>query len=69
MAGRRVKVSVNLTEEDVDTLKKLTKGKKTVTETLRQSIATENFLSEEVDKGSKILIEDKDGSVRQIVFR
>lgn len=38
-------------------------------EVVRRAIGTELFLMEEKDKGSKILIEDKNGNVRQLVLR
>jgi predicted DNA-binding protein len=65
-----VKTSLNLPEAAVEALKLIAaKRGTTMAEVVRQAIATEKFLVDEVEKGSKILIEDKDRSVRQVVFR
>ncbi len=65
-----VKTSLNLPEAAVEALKLIAaKRGTTMAEVVRQAIATEKFLVDEVEKGNKILIEDKDRSVRQVVFR
>lgn len=40
---------------------------KTMSEVLRQSIINNQYLSEQLKKGSKILIEDKNKNVREII--
>ncbi len=66
----KVKVTVNLTEDDVSALKELA-GKKgtTVTSVLRQAIALQKFVDDAEERGGKVLVEDHDKSLRQIVFR
>lgn len=65
-----VKTSLNLPEPAVEALKQIAaKRGVTMAEVVRQAIATEKFFVDEVEKGHKILIEDKDRSLRQVVFR
>ena len=40
----------------------------TLAEVVRQAISHEKFLTEELDRGSAILIEGKDGRVKQLIF-
>jgi hypothetical protein len=40
----------------------------TLGEVIRQAITHEKFLTEEVDRGSAIIIEDKSGRLKQLVF-
>lgn len=65
-----IKMSVNLSADAVKVLKDLAKKRATtMTEVLRQAIGTEKFIDEvHKDKG-KILVEDKNGRLRQLVFR
>ena len=65
----KVKVTVNLTQDEVDKLKAIAEEKGvTVTDVLRRAIATESFLQDAKTDGSKILIEDNDKKVRQVVI-
>jgi predicted DNA-binding protein len=65
-----VKTSLNLPEPAVEALKQIAaKRGVTMAEVVRQAIATEKFLHDEVEKGNKILLEDKDKRLRQVVFR
>jgi predicted transcriptional regulator len=65
-----VKTSLNLPEAAVRALKEIAERRgTTMAEVVRQAIATEKFLVDEVEKGNKILIEDQDKSLRQVVFR
>lgn len=65
-----IKMSVNLSPEVVDALKQLaTKRNTTMTEVLRQAIGTEKFLDEVSEDQGTVLVEDKKGRVRQLVFR
>lgn len=65
-----IKMSVNLPADAVQALKKLAARRNTtMTEVLRQAIGTEKFIEEANEAESKILIEDKRGRVRQLVFR
>ena len=38
-------------------------------EVVRRSVETEKFLRDSVEEGSKILIKDKDNSLRELIFR
>ena len=40
----------------------------TLAEVIRQAITHEKFFTEEVDRGSKILIEENSGRLKQLVF-
>ncbi|MGJ5199622.1 MULTISPECIES: hypothetical protein [unclassified Bradyrhizobium] len=40
----------------------------TLAEVVRQAISHEKFLTEEIDRGSTILVEGKDGRLKQLVF-
>jgi predicted transcriptional regulator len=63
-----VKVTVNLPDSTVDALKKLAEERGiTMTEAMRQSIENQSFFQQEVKNGNKILIEDSDKSLRQII--
>ena len=65
-----VKLTVNLSEEVYNTLKDLaTQQSTTVTEALRKAISTENFIRKAETDNAKILIEDKDKNLKQVVFR
>jgi predicted DNA-binding protein len=70
MKMQKVKVSVNLTPEDIQTLEELAQQLGTSkTDILRRAIASEKFLREAQKSNKKILIEDNDKSLREIVFR
>jgi predicted transcriptional regulator len=65
-----VRLSVNLSPEAADALKAIADERHTtITEVVRDAIATEKFLQDEVARESKILVQDKSGNVREIVFR
>lgn len=66
----KTKLTVNLSEEVNNALKALAEEKGvTLTEVLRQAISLEQFLSKEVKEGKKIILEDKNGVMRQVIFR
>ena len=65
-----IKMSVNLSSEVIDVLRELAQKRgTTMTDVLRQAIGTEKFIDEVNEDGGKILIEDKNGKMRQLVFR
>ena len=66
-----VKISVNLTEDAVEALKDLAaKRGTTVTEVLRRAISTEKYLDDvQRGEGAKVLLEDKKGQIRELVFQ
>jgi len=64
-----VKMSVNLPDEAVANLRAIAeKNGITLTAALRQAIANEKFLEDEVKKDDKLLIEGPKGPPRQVVF-
>ncbi len=66
----RQKLTVNLSAEIADSLRKLAEDRNTtLTEILRQAISTEKFLVSEVNKGGTVLIKEKNGNYKQLVFR
>lgn len=70
MAGKSIKLSANLSEEVVSALKEIADAQGvTVTEALRRAIGTEKFLQDEIAKGHKVLIEDDEKKLKQIVLR
>lgn len=70
MADKVIKMSVNLSADVVKALKELAEKRgTTMTEVLRQAIGTEKFIEEVNQDEGKILVEDKKGRVRQLVFR
>lgn len=69
MAAKIIKMSVNLPISVVKELRELSeKRNTTMTEVLRRAIGTEKFIQDVMDEGGKILVEDKDGDIRQLVF-
>jgi predicted transcriptional regulator len=65
-----VRLSVNLSPEVAEALRTLAEKKgATISEIVRNAIATEKFLTEEQEKHSQVLIKEKDGSVKQLVLR
>lgn len=65
-----VKISANLSVQVVEALKSIAKDRGiSMTEALRRAIGTEKFLLDADKEGSKILIEDKDHRMRQIILR
>ena len=64
------KVTVNLSDETIRDLREVAdKRGITLTEAIRRAIATEKFVQDERDEGSKILVEKPGGRVREVEFR
>jgi len=65
-----VKLTVNLSDEVAETLKKLAEHNGiTVTEQLRRAISTEKWVEDiNKDQSKKLLIAD-DGDLKEVVFR
>jgi predicted transcriptional regulator len=64
------KVTVNLSDETIEDLREVANRRGiTLTEAIRQAIATEKFVQDERDGGGKILIEKPGGRVREVEFR
>jgi hypothetical protein len=65
-----VKMTINISKEAADAVRKLASEKgTTVTNIVNKAIATEEFLQQEIQKGSRIQVEDKNGKIREIIFR
>jgi len=65
------KISANLPDDAVEALKRLaTKRGISMTEVLRTAINTEEFLDKaRTEEGKKVLLEDKKGGIRELVFQ
>jgi ABC-type uncharacterized transport system substrate-binding protein len=64
------RITVSLSPDTVAKLQKIAEAKGiTFTEALRQSVATEIYLQSEIENGGKILVQKKDNTLREIVFR
>ncbi len=64
------KFTVNLPDDTVSALRHIAEQRGiTMTEALRQAIASEQFLQEEIQQGSKILIEKPGEPRSRLVFR
>ncbi|MGH8524911.1 MAG: ribbon-helix-helix protein, CopG family [Gammaproteobacteria bacterium] len=64
------KVTVNLSDETIEDLREVAKKRGiTLTEAIRQAIATEKFVQKEREEGGKVLIEKRGGRVREVEFR
>lgn len=65
--AKRVKVTVNLTEDDVAELKgQAERDSITMTDALRRSIAVGKLVTAAVRNGEKVLIQSPQGDTRQI---
>jgi hypothetical protein len=65
--AKRVKVTVNLTEDDVAELKdQAERDSITMTDVLRRSIAVGKLVTTAVRNGEKVLIQSPHGDTRQI---
>ena len=65
-----IKMSVNLSVDAVNVLKGLAEKRgTTMTEVFRQAIGTQKFIEDVYRAKGKILVEDKQGRIKQLVFR
>lgn len=63
-------MKVELSEDAAEILKYLAATQKiTLSEALRKAIATEAYLSKEIEQGSKLLLLTSDKEVREVLFR
>ena len=66
----RVKVSFNLSEDELEDLRALANRRSdTVTDTLRRAIALGMLADEAHREGSKMILMDSDGTMREIVLK
>ena len=67
---KSVKVSLNLSTDEVNVVKELAKARgTTMTDVFRRAIGNEQFFDNAVKAGGKVLVEDKRGKLKQVVFR
>lgn len=70
MKADRVKISANFSPEIFEALQAMANELGiSMTEVLRRAIGTEKYFLEETRKGARILLKDKDGSLREVVLR
>jgi hypothetical protein len=63
------RLSVNLSREVAEALTWIArKHGTTITEAVRRSISTQKYIEDALDQEAKILVAEKDGSVRELVF-
>jgi len=69
-SGVVVKMSVNFAPEVIRALRELSRRRGvSMTEVLRQAIGTEVYLDKAMRSGGHVLVEDRHGKVREMVFR
>lgn len=67
---KSVKVSLNLSADVVGIVKELAEVRSTtMTEVFRRAIRNEKFFNDAVKGGGKVLVEDRRGKLKQVVFR
>lgn len=65
-----VKLTVNLPDSTVEGLRQIAADRDiTVTEALRQVIENQRYLHDEMQQGSKLLLEKPDRQIRELVIR
>lgn len=66
----KVKASFNLLPEDIEALRAIAKRLgTTVTNVLQRAIRDERFIQEELRSGNKFAVVDREGTVREIIWR
>lgn len=69
MSAKTVKISANLSEEVVNALRDIAAKKNvSLTEALRQAISTELFLVDAQRRNAKVLIEEPDKTMKQLIM-
>jgi hypothetical protein len=64
------RMSISLTGDAAEMLKSLAESQGiTQNEALRKAIATEAYLFQERQKGSKVLLQKSDNEIREVIFR
>lgn len=67
---QQVKISVTLSNQQYAMLQKLAADQGIDTaDALRKAIVTEDFIKAQIKAGKKILIQDRNNSIQEIVFR
>jgi hypothetical protein len=69
VATKTTKVTVNLPSADVEFIKEFAETRCfSSTHALKESIALLRFVVDQLGEGSKILVEQKSGTIREMVF-
>ena len=69
-SGETVRTTLTLRKDELEALEKLAaEYGVTVAEMLRTAISEEAFLVEAVEDGGRVLLEDKDKSLKELVVR
>ena len=64
------RLNLILASDTANTLSKLKKERNTsAAQVVRQAIATEEFVQEQIRQKNKILIQTPDGSLREVIFK
>lgn len=64
------KVTVNLPEETISRIQAIAnRHGLSMTEAIRRAIITESYIDEQIEEGSKVLIQKPDNTYREVVFR
>lgn len=65
-----VRLSVNVSPDVANTLRELATFHNTsVTDVIRKAVSTEKFLQDAIKRDAKVLIEEPDKSIKQVVLR
>lgn len=63
------KATFNLPRHELDALRQLADRRSiSVTQALRQALVTELYIQSLADHGSKLLVQDPEGSIQELVF-
>lgn len=64
-----VRVTVNLSETEVLAIQDMARKRGTTcTAVITQCIGTEKYISDKIASGAKVLLEELDGTMKQLVF-
>ena len=67
---KTIRTTVNLPVQAVEALKQIAAERnQPMSEVIRQAIATEKFLFDTAQRGGKILVEESDKTLKQIILR
>ncbi len=70
MRESKKKYNFRLADTTVEALESIAKERGiTLTEALRQSIGTEVYLRKAVKNGAKVLLQEEDGNLKELVFK
>ncbi|RQW90983.1 CopG family transcriptional regulator [Micromonospora chalcea] len=65
----QMRLSVNLSADAAEAIRELTERRGiTITELIRRAISTQKYVDDAVNRGAKILIEEPDEKLRELIF-